>query len=217
VSIRNLLQLTISTLAMLLPAALPLAFVFSFALLHLGTWMIVSDALTPGLDYVFTYGGEDAREVYAAKILSEDPSVTWICSDNRRDRREFLGQKGVDTSRVIIVDTCTSTHSETEFLVSWLKGRAQGSRTGPVAVGLISGPYHMRRISLEISYHARYTDTRFYFLPVPLESYGHTAGTYRNWWKDRNMRPLILFELKKILYAGIIHHQLLPHKRSAIP
>jgi hypothetical protein len=193
------------------PALLPVV-VFCFALRHLGEWMIVADAPPRKLNVIFTFGGENAREIYSAGLLARDSGACWISSDNRTGRRDYLARKGVDTARVILVTTCASTHEEAGFLAAWLRANSAWYGPEPLAVGLVSGPYHMRRISMEIRYHANDINARFYYLPVPLEIYGHTIGTYRDWWKIPPMRRLVFFELKKIFYSGFVHHPLLPHQ-----
>jgi uncharacterized SAM-binding protein YcdF (DUF218 family) len=189
-------------------ALLPVVFVIGFTACHLGTWMLVSDSPPSTLDYIFTFGGERAREVYAAEMMKRYPDALWLCSSNRKQQKAMLAScYGMDTSRVVVVDTCSNTHSEAQFLAAWLGDRPKSiGASSPVCVGLISGPYHMRRISLEIRWHAAGADARFCLLPVPLDFYKSTREAYRLWWTDAHLRYLLPFEVRKMVKAAFQHH-----------
>ena len=120
----------------------------------------------------------------------------------------MLAGIGADTSRILLVNTCTSTHSEATCLIAWVGAEERRRGDSSATVGVISGPYHMRRISIELWQHATDPNLRFFFLPVPFDYYNHTLETYKNWWHSPAMRHLIFFELKKIVHAGFVHHGL---------
>jgi uncharacterized SAM-binding protein YcdF (DUF218 family) len=161
-----------------------------------GTWLIAGDPLPPRVDILFSFGGEWAREQYVRELAARYPAATVVVSTPGKSR--FLRkarESGLDSARFVIVDTCSSTLSEIRFLGAFVKN-CRGA--APVA-GLVSGPYHMRRIRIIVGREwRRDTPAKPCYLPVPLERYGKTADDYRHWWRTADLRHLVTIELGKI-------------------
>ncbi len=189
-------------LVLIMAFILPFAFALCYALVNIGSWIVVADnPPDSGIKYLFTFNGENVRERYAAILMSKYTDAVWLCSNNNKDYKSELAEKGVDTGRVRLIYGCTSTHSEAIALSDMVGSIINESSSVPIGIGLISGPYHTRRILLEMRHHFPFQKADLYFLPVPFEYYSVQPETYRNWWKEKPLRELILFEIKKIIYG----------------
>jgi uncharacterized SAM-binding protein YcdF (DUF218 family) len=190
-------------------AALTLLVIAAAAVfLNLGVWLVVADPVPERLDAIFTFGGENARIAYAETLRQRYPRAVWIISN--KGKAAYLarfGRQGLDTSRILFVDTCTNTRTEVEFLKAWIAGTTAGSPAGgAMTVGLVSGPYHMRRISILVKrMMPRSGGCTIAFLPVPYSYYGATRADYRFWWRKPGMRRVVEEEWLKTLgeIAGV--------------
>lgn len=178
---------------------------------HLGTWLLVKDPIPGKLDIVFSFSGNVQRENYAIELLKLNPRALWIISANHiyrcgitRDKYfSALSEKGIDTSRVVYVDTCSSTWSELSFFNNWLHARYNYS--DQLWIGLVSCPYHMRRIQLLTRRELAKNSFSFYFLPVPFSFYEHDEQhlsyiLFKNWWNHKMARMFVLDETKKYVF-----------------
>ncbi len=192
----------ISLFAVPLLAALIAFGVFAFR--HLALWLVVSDPLPPYLNAIFTFAGETQRIVYSKELFATYKHATWLLSYPSKRIALPLWKEGLDTSRIIIVDSCKNTSAEARFITTWAAheteagGRYSASR--PLAVGLVSTPFHLRRVKLDVGRRFKGTKCRFYYLPVPFDRYGETRHGYQTWWKNRQLRRAVLFEFEKYLF-----------------
>ncbi len=173
----------------------------TIAFRNLALWLVVSDAPPASLDAVFTFAGETQRIVYSRELFAKYKSSRWILSYPSKRIAVRLAKEKLDTSRIVVVDTCKNTSSEALFVTGWA-GRecARFTFERPLCVGLVSTPFHMRRIQMEISRKFKQGACRFYYLPVPYERYGVTRETYRSWWLYKPLRQAVLLELQKYVY-----------------
>jgi len=185
-----------------------------FAFRNLALWLVVSDPRPQSLDAIFTFAGENNRITYSKKLFTAYSHALWINSYPSMKITIPLAKEGLDTSRILIIDTCKNTSSEVAYLTSWARGIVSGNRSlpascshqggfsekKPLRIGLVSAPFHMRRISLALSKTKKVTGCTLYFLPVPFEQYGEARNNYKNWWSNKYLAPEIVLELKKLAY-----------------
>jgi uncharacterized SAM-binding protein YcdF (DUF218 family) len=171
---------------------------------NLGNWLLVSEPVPDRLDVIFTFSGEAYRYVYASELFKQFPASIWIVSvDKNRPFKTECAVKGLDTNRIFVIDTCLNTWCEMSTMVSLAEKYPillKMPKTGASAlrIGLVSSPYHMRRIQMillkkTISHHEK-----FYLLGVPLNKSGYSMVDYQNWWKNRSLKNSILMEWYKI-------------------
>lgn len=175
-----------------------------FAFRNLALWLVVSDPLPQSLDAIFTFAGDVHRINYSKELYNRYPGAQWLLSYPSRRITVPLKRDGFDTSRIAVVDTCKNTHSEVRFITEWASRSAGNSRrfskARPLSIGLVSTPFHMRRINLEVSRRGRSSACAFYYLPVPAGRFGLTEDDYKYWWKSDQLRPAIWLEFKKFIY-----------------
>lgn len=175
-----------------------------FAFRNLATWLVVSDPLPPSLDVIFTFAGDNQRLIYSKELYAKYPQARWVISYPTKKIAVPLKREGFDTSRIQIVDTCKNTNTEAWFITGWVRHAAETgagiSRANPLKVGLVSMPYHMRRIHLDVSRKPKDESCVYYYLPVPFEQYGLTKADFKTWWMIAPLRASILLEFKKYLY-----------------
>jgi uncharacterized SAM-binding protein YcdF (DUF218 family) len=174
-----------------------------FAFRNLATWMVVSDPLPQSLDVIFTFAGDNQRLIYSKELFAKYPQARWIISYPTKKIAIPLKKDGFDTSRIQIVDSCKNTNTEAWFITGWVRHTIQTagiSRTKPLRVGLVSMPYHMKRIHLDVSRRPRDEACVYYYLPVPFEQYGLTKQDFESWWMNAQLRAAILLEFKKYVY-----------------
>lgn len=172
---------------------------------QLGVWLIAADPPPARLDVIFTFASESQRVDYSKKLVMQYDKAHWLLSDYKNGHGRLLQKSDFDMRRVTIIDTCKNTLSEINALREWLVGY----RTGLVAVGrdaptldigLVSSPYHMRRIKIMASRHLGNPHLRIHLLPVPLDAYSWTRDTFRYWWRSNYITSVSLLELVKIGY-----------------
>jgi hypothetical protein len=180
------------------------AFLF---IVNLGAWLIVADPLPSQLDVICTFAGENLRVVYSKNLMSRYPAAHWILSDYKNGHGRLLQKSHFDMERVTIIDTCDNTLSEIDAFSHWISHNAPrhpilGADSGKrrLQVGLVSSPYHMRRIKLMAERRLNQTKTQFHLLPVPLEKYGWNKVTIRYWWQSNVVSSTFMSELVKIGY-----------------
>ena len=198
--LRILLVLAAISLPLLLIAAV---------FMNLGAWLLVADPLPPRLDAVFTFAGENPRITYSRELAQLYPEARWVLSDHDHLYRRILARNGFDLQRVDFIDTCTHTLSEVRSLADWVRtwraatglpdtaARLRKSRT--LRIGLVSAPYHQRRIKTMVKDVFGADSTRFYYLPVPLDRYGWRRADFKHWWRSKAVRPLVASEIGKVL------------------
>jgi uncharacterized SAM-binding protein YcdF (DUF218 family) len=173
---------------------------------NLASWLIVSDPLPQSLDVIFTFGGEDSRIAYSKSLFSKNPRALWIISYENRKLLQTLGKEGFDTSRIRIVDTCTSTFAEISFLknqmADFVKTRGNSGKVGLPTIGLVSNWYHMRRIKLTASRAIPKDLCKLKYFSVPLTK-NESSRFLGAWWKDNNVRSIVCSEWWKILYYQV--------------
>jgi len=107
--------------------------------------------------------------------------------------------------RVVVVDTCKNTKSEVNALAQWVDQNKPVSDSGStISIGLVSSPYHMRRIKMMINRRFKDKNIKFHYLPVPLKQYKWTSEMVQNWWKTSEVSKVVFIELQKIVYYFLI-------------
>ncbi len=176
-----------------------LVIVTFIAIRQAGVWLLVKDPIPDKVDVLFTFAGERHRVDYTSELMMKYPNAHWVLSDFKDGYFNYIKKKNFDISRVTVVDTCISTVYEVRTLIGYLEAHRSRYPEG-ITVGLVSGPYHMRRIQLMVRSRSRLKNVTFVFLPVPLESYNTSDEMYKRWWNYRNISSVVFSELPKILY-----------------
>jgi hypothetical protein len=171
---------------------------------NLAEWLVVSDPLPQSLDAVFTFAGDVHRINYSKELFNRYPHAKWLISYPSKKIAIPLKHDGFDTSRIAIVDTCKNTNAEVWFITGWalqtIAADKGFSRAHPLAVGLVSMPFHMRRIRMEVSRKGHDDACVFYYLPVPGGRYGLTKNDFKTWWKNDQLKSAVWLEFKKYTY-----------------
>jgi uncharacterized SAM-binding protein YcdF (DUF218 family) len=187
-------------LALLVPVVLVIATIL--LLRNAGIYLLVNDPLPKKLDLIFTFAGENARNHYSENLLQQYPDAHWLLSDYKDGYVRILRRDSFDMSRVTIVDTCKNTFSEVLALKEYLQVSGENilrEHQKPLQIGLISGPYHMRRIQMMTQKAIRSSDFNIYYLPVPLDKYNWTREMFKIWWKSP-VYEVVSTETLKIVY-----------------
>jgi hypothetical protein len=171
-----------------------------------GTWLLISDSIPKRLDLIFTFAGENVRDSYSRELMQKFPNAHWLMSDYKEGYNRILRRENYDMSRVSIVDTCTNTLSEVKTLTMWINQNTSSlySHDSVIYVGLVSGPYHMRRIEMMINKNLPQQHVHFFYLPVPLDRYKWTYSTFKKWWESSSISEIVISEIKKIFYFFLI-------------
>ncbi len=192
---------------------------------NLGRWLVIDMSLPAHIDVIFTFGGEVARDNYSEKLAKEHPESRWVVSTYRAAGRRRYLDGGIDSARVTFVDSCTSTWSEVHFLREWLAEQkptpqrlndlttqqpnastpqhlnSAPTSQQPCTIALVSGPYHMRRIKVAVTrLFGPDKEVHLVYAPVPYEWYPWDEKDYRRWWVRRDLRALVLQELRKCAF-----------------
>lgn len=171
-----------------------------------GTWLLISDTVPERLDMVFTFAGENVRDAYSRELMQRFPGAHWLMSDYKGGYSRILRRESYDMSRVSVVDTCKNTLSEVHTLRTWIDKKDSSllkSKDSVVYVGLVSGPYHMRRIKMMIEKNLPEQQVRFFYLPVPLERYKWTDEMFEKWWNSP-VFDSVSSEITKIIYFFLV-------------
>ncbi|MBN1575795.1 MAG: YdcF family protein [Chitinispirillaceae bacterium] len=173
---------------------------------HVGNWLVAADAPPAHLDVICTFAGDSRRVVYSKELMLRYPDAHWVLSDYKDGHGRLLQKSDFDMRRVTIIDTCKSTISEINALRQWVDRRRPVERSptsgkkATLRVGLVSSPYHMRRIRIMAGRRLNRADVRCYLLPVPLEEYRWNRDTFRYWWRSNVATSITILELLKIGY-----------------
>jgi len=194
------------------PYTILLAFSFLFIVLcffllsNMGRWLVISDPIPEDLDIIVTFAGERERVAYSRELSAKFPKSFWILSDYKNGYSRLLRKSNFDMSRVHIVDTCQNTVSEIDAVKKWIKNNQQKFKgKSQISIGLVSSPYHMRRIQLIVKNQFKNDIYRFYYLPVPLERYNWTAKMFKYWWSTGSVSRAVISEFQKIIYFILIY------------
>jgi len=192
-----------------LAAVAAAAFLFSRA----GYWLVVSDSLPARVDVVMTFAGNMDRFEFGRDLAKRLPDALWFCSIERMPvfdtvtvagmARRHLLLHGIDTARVTMVDTCTSTRGELAALEAWLRPRCrgQGPKAGRVlSVVCVSSPYHTRRILIEARRRMKQLPVRFYSVPVTPPYQRRERFEPGAWWTREEDADVVISELIKLVY-----------------
>src|SRR5271157_3377473 len=182
---------------------------------NFGMWLVASDPLPPSLDAYFTFASDNERILYSKHLYKRYSAALWVLSYPRKRILVPLRKAGLDTSRIVVMDTCANTSSEVACIVNWANTALRDSASAParklsaktkyspgstLRIGLVSSPYHMRRI--KVLFSGRRPDKRaeFFFLPVPFWLCGMKKSDYETWWKNKALAPVVWMEVEKIAY-----------------
>lgn len=174
----------------------------AIAFRNIAHWLIVSDPVPENLDIVFTFAGEGVRVDYSQSLIQKHSGAVWVLSDYENGYARLLRKKNFDMNRVVVIDTCKNTKSEVDALAQWM---IQTGETGQnCSVGLVSSPYHMRRIQMMVNKKFTNKKANFYYLPVPLSQYKWSSEMVNNWWKTSEVSRVVFMELQKIVYYFLV-------------
>lgn len=177
-----------------------------FMLLNMGRWLVIYDPIPENLDLIVTFAGEQRRVAYSRELAMKFPQSSWILSDYKNGYSRLLRKSNFNMSRVHIVDTCQNTVSEIDAVAKWIKNNQQKfSEKSRISIGLVSSPYHMRRIQLIVKKHFKNSDFSFHYLPVPLERYKWTNKMLKYWWRTGAVSRVVISEFQKIIYFLLIY------------
>jgi hypothetical protein len=209
-------------------------------------WLIVCDRPPPSLNILLAFGGDAERYLHSRQLLARYPDAFWIISTGYFPVFDTITlvhiistdllNAGIDTSRVLVNDTCQSTGGEIDLLRDLagcaldpmrplqppadtlsLKARllyrqklrmAEWFRHHPIDsvlnIGLVSHPYHMRRIRLLVKRGLSDTRLRFFYLPMGCTDETIDYSHLRKWWKYETDMSFIIGEYIKMLYYSTI-------------
>jgi uncharacterized SAM-binding protein YcdF (DUF218 family) len=185
-----------------------------FLFLRAGALLVVNDPVPASLDVVFTFAGENPRISYSRKLTNQFPEAHWVLSDYHHFFSRILQRDGFSMTRVTFLDTSTNTLSEVNGLKDWINSHRDSlaasretalQRTAvvpenkPLRVGLVSNPFHMRRIKLMAQSVFRDTAIHIYYLPVPLDQYHWTPQDVDRWWQSKSIRTWVASETGKLV------------------
>lgn len=179
-----------------------LVLVVFIVLRNAGTYLLVKNPLPEELDLIFTFAGENARNHYTEELLRQFPGTHWLLSDYKDGYVRILRRENFDMSRVTIIDTCKNTFSEVLALREFLRLSGKNllrEHRKSLQVGLVSGPYHMRRIKMMTKKAIKSSEIDFYYLPVPLDKYNWTSTMFKTWWNSP-VYEVVSSEILKIIY-----------------
>ena len=195
----NLFSALLRTGLFLLPGIFPFAFLFFLAACRFPSWMAVSDPLPARLDAIFTYSGEGVRNLYSRSLADRYPASVWAVGDYPLLRRKNYAA-GVDGGRLVFLSKrWGNTHQENQGLFAALDSVFR-DRRDTIHVGLVTGPYHIRRAFLDVSFSPHPANWRFHRLPVPYEYYKWDEKYFREWYLHPRLRQLMMFETGKTIY-----------------
>src|SRR3989339_1455334 len=153
---RLLLTGSLKVLLLLFAALIPIVFLLFRLIDSAGLWMVVSDPIPKRLDVIYTYAGEGVRNYYSRVLFDRHPETLWIVGRWPMRRRYYQAlYNGVDSTRLWFMPTDSlNTHLEFLGLCGLLDSLAKLRPPGSpeLEVGLVSGPYHMRRIFNDVLY-----------------------------------------------------------------
>ncbi len=186
------------------------AFLFAglVAYKNMGRWLLAADRQPQRLDMIFVFGGEGIRKEHAYVLLDSFPNAKLVISDYSAEMVDkWLAKRKIDQNSVIVVDSCSSTFAEVSFLAELIGSIHIADNRDPLAIGLVSSPYHMRRIRIIAQNIIKRKHARCFLLPVPFERYNIERGDYDRWWVNHKIKSTVLLEYQKIvhdLYRSII-------------
>lgn len=177
--------------------------------LNLSNWLIINDPLPNKADYLFTFSGERLRFDYSLILAQNYQNSKWIISGRNKDWyiNHLIKKSGMDTARLIFIDSCESTWHEIEklynFLMNNLHNTLNSNKLSPRNIVLVSTPYHMKRIKLTINKIFKTKRVSFIYCPVPFSYYENESPveiTSHSWWTHSYLRQITLTELLKISF-----------------
>jgi uncharacterized SAM-binding protein YcdF (DUF218 family) len=177
------------------------------AFFNVGSWLLVEDNEPESLDLIFSFSGERVRNTYARELMGKYASAHWLMSDYKNGYNRILRKSNFDENRFSFVDTCSNTLAEVSALYDWIgqNKNTRFSKNNKVSIGLISSPYHMRRIKMMVDKRfGKKNVFTFHYLPVPLYRYKWTKEQYRYWWRFSGVSDNVISEIQKIVYFFLV-------------
>jgi uncharacterized SAM-binding protein YcdF (DUF218 family) len=174
-----------------------------FALSRVGNWLTVSHPLPDDLAFICTFAGDGRRVEYSRELMLQYPQARWLLLDYRNGHGRLLEKGGFDMSRVHVIDTSKNTIAEIlaiRSVINVLADSALHTAALPLHIGLVSSPYHMRRIKIMADRHLKQPGIQLHLLPVPLNAHDWTPDTFRYWWRSGRITSITITELSKLLY-----------------
>lgn len=194
-------------MAVAIGAGILAPFLALMAFSRLGQWLVIADPLPPSLDVIFVFAGEAyVRVDYASELAKRYPTARLLVSGrNYKGTMARISAAGIDTTRAEFTDDCRNTWEEIRFLTQWLSETAnatQNDENNQVTLGLVSSPYHMRRISLLARRQSLGSHAEAFFLPHSMQP--DSTGRRSQWWTAPESRVLALTETVKIAHNALV-------------
>jgi uncharacterized SAM-binding protein YcdF (DUF218 family) len=142
------------------------------------------------MDVLLVFGGEGVREQYACALLERYPNAKMVMAA----KPLMKDCAGVRT----VIASSQSTREEAEYFSQYLAGMQ--SAGGTWAVGVVTGPYHLRRAMYWAQRLIRDPRIRLHPVAVPLERYGWRPG-WRHTLGNGNLGRLVVREFIRLGYA----------------
>jgi len=184
------------SLALAAATVIALAIGAIHAFRNLGLWLVVSDPEPERLDVIFTFGGgRQYRVRYSRELYLRHPGAVWIVSGREEVKHlRRMAASGLDTTRVVRVESCQSTRDEMVWLREWLTTHQPTDSTH--FVGLVSSPYHMRRVNMLA--RTLLGEYQKHSLPVPFDRACAPLVAYESWWRHGELARLVSMEALKL-------------------
>jgi hypothetical protein len=214
---------------------------------NLGPWLVVCDPLPESLDLIFTFGGDPERYELSKTFFRRYPEAFWIISVGRFSVFDTLtlGQvvarnaafEGLDTTRILVDDTCSSTGAEINVLIALLHralrlpAAAQPDSTvqtdaahlsqqqrfdawfsrhrrDTLDIGLVSHHYHTRRIDMVAHRAMKHEPVRLHVFAEPYADDIRARVRKRRWWRHDSDATFVFSELVKLAYYFTVREKL---------
>ncbi|MBL8026968.1 MAG: hypothetical protein JNL74_11190 [Fibrobacteres bacterium] len=147
----------------ILAHSLPLLFIIVLCIHSVSQWFLPVGETPEKVDLIFTFGGEQARENHAKRLMNMYPNAKWIASNplsgtlSAKDTSEWA-------PRFMQITGNDDTKDEVRYILSLCNDS--------IEIALVSGPYHMRRIEHILRMiRPENCSARFHFVAVPINDY----------------------------------------------
>jgi len=146
-------------------------------------WFFFADSDPNKVDLIFTFGGEQARENHAMRLMDKYFNAKWIVSSPLPLTKSMI-DSGYWKGRVTVIEHCKNTLDEVNYVAMLC--------SDSIDIALLSGPYHLRRIERFLrNVLSADCGSRFHFVAVPLNDYNTTK------W---HLFKLFVLEMQKMIY-----------------
>lgn len=172
-----------------------------FIFINIGRWLIVYDELPEDIDLIYVFAGDINfnREMYAIDLYEKYPDVIilldtlWIANHVCRSKKASKLLQKLNSIKIDYVGPSATTLEEVSVINKYCiqKGKK-------LKIGLVSSPYHMRRIKVICEKTKLVDNARVYLLPFIEEFAYKYVFLYKKWWQRKGDRAIVFSEYLKI-------------------